>query len=152
MLARLLLLFILVPMVELALLLVIAQHTSALFTLGLIIVTGVIGASLARREGLQCLSRIQGELSQGHLPGDSLVDALMILIAGALLITPGVLTDLVGFSLLAPPIRAVLKKLVVARFKDRIVVSGFSVNAQRGADMGDTIDVEHRPAEPPQSG
>lgn len=152
MLARLLLLFILVPMIELSLLLLIAKHTSVLFTLGLIIVTGVIGASLARREGLQCLSRIQRELSQGHLPGDSLVDALMIFIAGALLITPGVLTDVVGFSLLVPQIRGVLKKLVVARFKDRIVVSGFSTKGPQGADMGDTIDVEHRPAEPPQSG
>ncbi len=74
MLARLLLLFILVPMIELALLLLIAQHTSALFTLGLIVFTGVLGAWLARREGTQCLSRIQTELSQGQMPGDSLVD------------------------------------------------------------------------------
>lgn len=152
MLARLLLLFILLPMVELALLLLIAQHTSALFTLGLIVVTGVIGAWLARREGTQCLSRIQKELSQGQLPGDSLVDALMILVAGAVLITPGVITDILGFSLLVPPIRVVLKRLVIARFKHRIVVSGSSSPSSGGTAFEDIIDVEHRPSEPPQSG
>ena len=148
MLARLLLLFILLPMVELALLLLIAEHTSALFTLGLIIVTGVLGAWLARREGTQCLSRIQKELSRGQLPGDSLVDALMILVAGALLLTPGVLTDLFGFFLLASPIRVVLKRFVIARFKHRIVVSGFSASTPRGGDMDDIIDVEPRPSDP----
>ncbi len=152
MLARLLLLFILLPMVELALLLVIAQHTSPLFTIGLIIVTGVVGAWLARREGTQCLSRIQAELSEGQLPGDSLVDGLMILIAGAVLITPGVLTDILGFSLLIPPVRASLKQLVVARFKHRIVVSGFSADPRPGGNSDDAIDVEHRPTEPPKSG
>lgn len=152
MLARLFLLFVLVPMVELALLLVIAQHTSALFTFGLILVTGVAGAWLARREGTQCLTRIQGELSQGQMPGDSLVDGLMILVAGVMLITPGVLTDLLGFSLLIPPVRAVLKRLVVARFKHRIVVSGFSSGMRSDGNFDDVIDVEHRPADPPQAG
>jgi UPF0716 protein FxsA len=151
-LARLLLLFILVPMAELALLLVIADYTDWLFTLGLIIFTGVVGAWLARREGTQCLSRIQAELSQGQLPGDSLVDGLMILVAGAVLITPGVLTDILGFSLLVPPIRARLKQLVIARFKHRIVVSGFSSGAPGGGDVSDVIDVEHGPTKPPRSG
>lgn len=149
MLARLLLLFILLPMVELALLLVIAEHTSVLFTLGMIIVTGVIGASLARREGTQCLSRIRAELAQGQLPGDSLVDGLMILVAGAMLITPGVLTDMLGFSLLISPIRARLKRLVVARFQHRVVVSGFSSGSPRHGEIDDVIDVEHRASDAP---
>ena len=96
--------------------------------------------------------RIQKELSQGQLPGDSLVDALMILVAGAVLITPGVITDILGFSLLVPPIRVVLKRLVIARFKHRIVVSGSSSPSSGGTAFEDIIDVEHRPSEPPQSG
>lgn len=152
MLARLFLLFVLTSMTELALLFWIAQHTSVLFTLGLIIVTGFVGAWLTKREGIQCLSRIQAELSRGQLPGDSLVDGLMILVAGAVLLTPGVITDILGFCLLIPPIRAVLKKLVIARFKHRIVVSGFSSNAPRGPNSDDIIDVEHRPSQPPRSG
>lgn len=147
MLARLIPLFVLMPMIELALLWIIAQHTSFLFTFALIITTGVIGASLAHRQGIQCLSRIQHELSQGHLPGDSLVDGLMILIAAVVLITPGVLTDFLGFCLLVPPIRVVLKRLVVARFKHRIVVSGFSTSPQQKTEFDDVIDVEHRPTD-----
>ena len=152
MLARLILLFILLPMLELALLMLIAEHTSLLFTLALIVVTGVIGAWLAKREGLQCLSRIQKELSQGQLPGDSLVDALMILVAGAVLITPGIITDILGFSLLVPPIRAAIKQRVIARFKHRIVVSNFSSSSPQHAGFDDIIDVEHHPSEPPQRG
>jgi UPF0716 protein FxsA len=150
-LARLFLLFVLTSITELALLLLIAEHTSALFTVGLIIVTGFVGAWLTKREGIQCFSRIQAELSQGHLPGDSLVDGLMILVAGAVLLTPGVLTDILGFCLLIPPIRAILKQLVIARFKHRIVVSGFSSTPPQGASSEDIIDVEHRPSEPPRS-
>jgi UPF0716 protein FxsA len=86
------------------------------------------------------------------MPGDSLVDGLMILVAGVMLITPGVLTDLLGFSLLIPPVRAVLKRLVVARFKHRIVVSGFSSGMRSDGNFDDVIDVEHRPADPPQAG
>lgn len=150
---RLLLLFILLPFLEFALLLVIAEHTSWQFTLGLIIVTGVVGAWLARREGTQCLGRIQSELSQGQMPGDSLVDGMMILVAGAMLITPGIITDIFGFSLLIPPMRFRLKQLVIARLKHRIVVSGFSSVPQSGPQPGsgfeDAIDVDHRPTEPP---
>ncbi len=149
---RLLLLFILVPFIELYLLFVIAEHTSALFTFGLIITTGVLGAWLARREGTQCLRRIQSEMSQGQMPGDSLVDGLMILVAGAVLITPGILTDILGFSLLIAPIRSRLKQLVIARFKHRIVVSGFPSGPQRSGDVDDVIDVNHRPTEPPPGG
>ncbi len=147
MLARLLLLFTLFPLVELVLLVALAQRTSLLFTLAVIVVTGVAGAWLARKQGTQCLRRIQAELSKGHMPGDSLVDGLMILVAGVLLITPGVLSDLVGISLLIPPIRTAFKRLVMARFKHRIVVSGFVSTSRTGPAWEDPIDVEHRPAD-----
>jgi UPF0716 protein FxsA len=151
-LGRLLLLFILVPMVELALLLLIGQYTGILFTLGLIVFTGALGAWLARHQGTQCLSRIQAELAKGQMPGDSLLDGLMILVAGAVLITPGVLTDILGFSLLIPPMRRVLKQLVIARFQHRIVVSGFSAGRRDASEFNDVIDVDHRPSDPPQGG
>lgn len=149
MLARLFLLFILLPMVELVLLLVIADHTSAMFTIGLIVLTGVVGAWLARHEGTQCVRRIQSELAEGQMPGDSLVDGMMILVAGAVLITPGVITDVFGFALLIPPIRALLKRYVRTRFQHHIVVSGFSTGPQQGRQSDDVIDVEHRPTDPP---
>lgn len=149
MLARLILLFILFPLVDMALLLVIAQHTGPLFTIGLIVVTGVVGAWSARRAGIHCLGRIQSQLAQGQMPADSLVDGLLILIAGALLITPGILTDAVGFALLIPPVRARLKRFFSTYFKSRVFVAGVSSGPPRSGDVDDVIDVDHRPANPP---
>ncbi len=103
------LLFIAVPLVELALLFQMARWTSPLFTFGLVIATGAIGATLARWQGFHTLRRIQQELSSGRMPSHALSDGLMILVAGALLLTPGVLTDLFGFSLLVPACRDVYR-------------------------------------------
>lgn len=149
MLGRLLLLFILLPMAELAMLVVVARHTSLLFTIGLLLASGVTGAWLARSQGTRCLSRIREELSQGRMPADSMIDGLMILVAGVMLLTPGVLTDVLAFCLLIPPLRAVIKRVVVARFKHRIVVSGFTSSPQSGANSEDVIDVEHRSSDRP---
>jgi len=120
MLWRLLVLFTVVPTIELVLLLVLADNTSWQFTVGLIIITGFIGAALARHEGLRCYRRIQEQLASGRLPGDSMMDGLMILVAGALLVTPGVLTDLVGFALLFPPFRGVVRAYAKKRFAANI--------------------------------
>ena len=113
MLFKLLLLFIAVPFVELAILLYIADLTSWQWTLALVIATGVVGSLLARSQGWRTYERIQSELAAGRLPGQALLDALMIFVAGALLLTPGVLTDLVGLSLLIPPCRAFYRKHLV---------------------------------------
>lgn len=142
MLFRLLLLFILVPLAELAILLWIAEVTDNwLFTLALVIVTGMVGAWLARREGLRCLRQIRRQLARGQLPGDSLLDGLMILIAGALLITPGVLTDLLGFALLVPTIRRVLKQYLKRRIQARIVIPPGSPDWNRSPPRDEIIDV-----------
>ncbi len=109
MLLRLLLLFTTVPLIELVLLLMLADHTGWQFTLGLVLATGIVGAALARWQGLRCLERLQQQAAAGQVPADPLMDGLMILVAAALLVTPGVLTDVVGFALLAPPVRGLLK-------------------------------------------
>ncbi|MHC4178578.1 MAG: FxsA family protein [Planctomycetota bacterium] len=123
MLLRLLLLFTLIPLVELVLLLILADNTSWQFTLALVLLTGVAGAALARHEGLRCWRRVQQKLAAGELPGDPLLDGLMILLAGALLVTPGVLTDLLGFGLLLPVFRRVVKRWLIRRFQARIRIS-----------------------------
>ena len=92
---RLLLLFIVVPAVELALLIEIGQRVGTLATLALIVASGVLGAALARTQGLQVLANVRTRINAGELPADSLLDGLLILIASALLVTPGVLTDAV---------------------------------------------------------
>ncbi|HUT91587.1 MAG TPA: FxsA family protein [Thermoguttaceae bacterium] len=144
MLVRLFLLFTLIPLVELALLFWIAQHTGWLFTLSLVIVTGVVGAWLARQEGLRCWLEVQRQLAEGKLPAEPLLDGLMILVAGALLITPGVLTDLVGFALLVPPIRRLVRRHLSARFQAHLVVHPMQGFAAPPAEDDDVIDVEYR--------
>lgn len=107
---RLLLLFTLVPFVELVLLLQIHHAISTIWgpgigllvTLGSIVLTGIAGAALARQQGLGVLRKFQSQTRQGQLPGDALADGMLILFGAALLLTPGILSDVLGFSLLIP--------------------------------------------------
>ncbi len=119
---RLLLLLTVVPLVELTILLRLAEQFSWRATLGLVLLTGVIGAWLARREGLKALGRIQADLAAGVAPAGAVVDGALILIAGIVLVTPGILTDLCGFALLIPPIRRWVKRRLARAFKKRIVL------------------------------
>ncbi|MDM8526861.1 FxsA family protein [Anaerolineales bacterium HSG24] len=123
MLARLLLLFIIVPMLELVLLIELGQWVGTLPTLGLIMVTGVVGAFLAKRQGIAVLKRIQTDTQTGRLPAESIFDGVMILVAGAFLMTPGILTDSFGFLCLFPPTRQAIKKLIWVQIR-RMVQNG----------------------------
>ena len=117
---RLFLLFIALPAVELALLIEIGRRIGTLETIGLIVVTGVVGAAMARSQGLRVLSRVREEMSAGLMPADSLLDGVMILLASALLVTPGVLTDAFGFLCLAPGFRSLVKSRIVRRIRTAI--------------------------------
>jgi UPF0716 protein FxsA len=116
---NLLLLFIVLPLAELALLLWLARLTSIGFTLALVIVTGAAGALLARSQGWRTLRRIRSELAAGRLPTESLVDALLIFVAGVLLLTPGVLTDAFGLLLLIPPCRRHYRRRLIHWLQSR---------------------------------
>ncbi len=94
-----------VPLVELALLLQVAERVGSLPTVALVVFTGALGAVLARRQGLRAWSEVQRELARGRSPGSALVDGLAILVGAAFLLTPGILTDAVGFGLLVPRAR-----------------------------------------------
>ena len=117
---RLLILFTVVPLLELWLLMLIGDIIGFGLTIALILVTGVVGASLARWQGVLCLQTVQRQVQAGQLPTDSLLDGLGILVAAALLVTPGVLTDIVGFGLLIPPVRRVVRRLIGARIRAKI--------------------------------
>ncbi|MGF1508196.1 MAG: FxsA family protein [Myxococcota bacterium] len=105
----LVLLFILIPAIELGLLIQVGSFLGVLPTLALVVGTGIVGASLAKSEGLRTFREIQARSARGEMPTDQLVDGAMILFAGALLITPGILTDLFGFACLIPGTRKILK-------------------------------------------
>ncbi len=147
----LLLLFILVPAIELALLLEVGSHLGTLPTLGLIAATGVVGASLARRQGLAVLGRAQDQMARGELPAGSLADGVMILVAGALLITPGILTDAFGFLLLVPVFREVVRNVAMSRLRKAVEENRVHVDvAGMGfpSEAAPVIDVPPEPFEP----
>lgn len=130
MLSRLLLLFIIVPAVELLLLIQMGRWIGTLPTIGLIVVTGIVGAYLTRQQGLQVLRRIQQEVKTGQMPGGTLLEGGMILVAGAVLMTPGVLTDALGFLLLIPQTRKLLRGVAWRQIqrmidKGQIRIGGF---------------------------
>jgi len=114
--------FIVLPLLELYILLRIGEAVGFLPTVGLVIFTGVLGAWLAQHEGLRTAGAIREELDAGHIPTDRLMDAALILAAGILLLTPGILTDITGFLLLAPPVRAPIRRWIKEALRKRFVV------------------------------
>ncbi len=114
---RLLLLFIVVPAVELALLIEVGSRIGTPATLGLIVATGIAGAALARHQGLGVLRQMQAEVEKGRVPADSLADGAFVLVAGALLVTPGILTDAFGLLCLVPAFRGLAKRLLWRRLE-----------------------------------
>jgi UPF0716 protein FxsA len=114
MLARLALLFVTVPLAELALLVWVGRRVGLVPTVALVVVTGIAGAALARWQGLATLDRFRAALDAGRLPHRELVDGVLILVAGAVLLTPGLLTDLAGFLLLVPPVRRLVRDRAMA--------------------------------------
>ena len=136
--ARLLILFITVPAVELLLLIHIGSRIGPLPTIAIILITGFLGASLTRTQGLKTLTRYQQALAEGRLPHEEIMDGLMILVAGAVLLTPGFLTDIAGFLLLVPSIRTAVRKKLAGYLKTRIQVVG-----PDGAPMNPEKPIEH---------
>ncbi len=157
--ARLGCLFILLPVVELALLLRVGQWLGLWPTVGLVALTGVLGAWLVRTEGVRTMARFQAQVARGELPGRVLMDGAAILVGGAFLLTPGILTDAVGFALLFPPTRRLLQDQVTVRLAQgirsgriQVVSTGFGWGGgPAGRPPGPTDDDED-PPRPPRPG
>lgn len=134
MLGWLLILFIGLPLADLILLLRIGGVLGFWLTVGVVILTGLVGATLARWQGLRTLARIQGELASGRMPGDELADGALILLAAALLVTPGFLTDLLGVFLLIPLTRRLFRGALRRYFTRRMVVGQVTIHTVRAGD------------------
>lgn len=119
-LARLALLFVLVPLVELTLLIQVGRWVGLWPTVATVFLTGIVGAGLARAEGLRTMWAFRADLARGRIPAQPIQDGLAILVGGALLLTPGFVTDLVGFGLLVPITRRAVQRAVRRRLRDRI--------------------------------
>lgn len=120
MLARLIFFFVAIPLLEFLILIEVGRMIGLLSTLAIVIFTGILGAWLARRQGLDVLQTIRTELNQNKLPASALLDGAMILLAAVVLMTPGILTDAVGFCLLMPAIRRRIRKTIQARLENWI--------------------------------
>lgn len=120
---KLFLLFTLVPLIELYLLLKLGMIFGLGVTLIIVIGTGALGAALAKHEGLRVWFRIQQEMQAGRFPGDELLDGFLIFTSGVLLITPGLLTDILGFLILSPSTRFIFKQWLMKKVR-QMMASG----------------------------
>lgn len=114
------LLFIIIPALEIWLLITAGNVIGAIPTIFLIMLTGIVGAYLAKQQGYATIRAAQYQLQEGIIPGDALLDGICILVGGVLLLTPGFITDTVGFLLLLPPGRRLVKPFLLKWFKNKI--------------------------------
>lgn len=166
MLLRLLLILTLVPAAELILLLNVHHWLSSelgvgratAIAIGTILGTGVVGAALARSQGLAVLRQMQDSATRGEMPATALMDGAMVLFGGALLLTPGYLTDVLGLTLLIPVTRPLYKALIQRWIRHKIDSGQWQVHvtgqqhtwsSERPAADSDVIDVQPRDDEDP---
>lgn len=145
-------LFLMLPIIELYIIVQVAGSMGVLNTIGLLIVVSVVGAWLVRRQGLGVLGRVQAQLAEGRLPGKELVDGLLILFAGALMLTPGFLTDALGLSLLLPPTRVLIRTVLMRRFRGRVVLGSGSSGGPFGRSRWVSYDVTDDGGDRPDDG
>ncbi|MGI9622469.1 MAG: FxsA family protein [Acidimicrobiales bacterium] len=136
----LLLLFIVVPILELYVIIQVADGIGVVETIVLLILVSVVGAWLVKREGLSVLRKVQTELARGQMPTKQIVDGALIMLAGALMLTPGFVTDAVGVLFLIPPTRALFRRLIMSRFRGRVQVASFGPGG--GFRTGPVVDVQ----------
>ncbi|HKL74468.1 MAG TPA: FxsA family protein [Halanaerobiales bacterium] len=117
---KLLIVFATVPLIELALLIKIGEFIGIIPTIIIVGSTGIIGITLARSQGYQVIKKIKNKIELGKLPADDLIGGVLILIGGTMLLTPGILTDITGFSLIFPITRSVFVKIAKNKIKKYI--------------------------------
>ncbi len=110
------LLFILIPIVEITLLINVGQAIGAWYTVGLVVLSAFVGVNMLRYQGISTLARAQQRMNAGELPGEEMVEGIVLAVGGALLITPGFVTDTLGFCCLIPVTRKALVRVLMSRF------------------------------------
>lgn len=142
MLARLILLFVTVPLADLALLMLLSQYIGLWTSVGLVVLSGIIGAFLAQQSWRSVMQKMQTNLSRGKMSSELLSDSAMVLFAAGLLLTPGFLTDAAGLSLLIPQCRKVYRTWVTAWLKRNFKFQIVSMNPGQSAHDPNTVDGE----------
>lgn len=144
------LLFLVVPIVEIYIIIQVGAAVGGWNAIALMVLVSMIGAWMVRREGLSLIGRIQSQIDAGSLPTKELVDGLLVVMAGALMLTPGFLTDAFGLFCLFPPTRILIRTVLIARFANKVQVAGTSfgpfgpggaANAGFRGGFGGVVDV-----------
>jgi UPF0716 protein FxsA len=140
-------LLIVIPLIEIAVIIQVGDWLGIVNTIGLLILVSVVGAWLVKRQGLGVLRRIRLQQQAGQVPGAAVFDGALIVVAGALLLFPGFVTDALGLLLLLPPVRAGVRAFLRRRFARRVQV----VRSVRTATWSDPGRPPYPPPEPPRS-
>jgi UPF0716 protein FxsA len=144
------LLFIVVPIAELAVIIQVGQEIGVWWTIAILVADSILGSVLMRTQGRAAWRRFNVALQSGRPPAREVLDGVLVIFGGALLLTPGFLTDILGLLLLIPPTRAVVRRILVRRFADRMIASavrrapaGFGPPGGHPGDVeGTAVDVD----------
>ncbi len=135
---KLAILFTIIPITELYLLISVGEIIGTYTTISIVIITGIAGAALAKKQGFKVLGEIRGCMERGEIPGKELLEGILVLTGGVTLLTPGFATDLLGFTLLIPFTRKLYAGIILHYFKDRFTTTVSTPSATHE----DFIDVE----------
>ena len=143
MLLPLVLLFVVVPLAELFVIIQVGQAIGVWWTIGILIADSILGSVLMRSQGRAAWRRFNDALRAGRVPAREVIDGALVIFGGALLLTPGFLTDILGLVLLLPPTRAVVRAVLLRRFAHRLVVSATAPRQRRPDDIeGTAVDAD----------
>ena len=155
MLPVLLIIFVLVPIAELAVIIQVGQEIGVWWTIAILIADAVLGSLLLRSQGRIAWRRFNVTLQAGRPPAREVLDGVLVIFGGAFLLTPGFITDIFGVILLLPPTRAIVRRLLVRRFSERMIVAARTragTWSTRSGDVDGTavdVDTEHLPRSTP---
>jgi UPF0716 protein FxsA len=137
-------LFILIPIIEIYVLIQVGSQIGALTTVLLVLLTAVIGVNLIRHQGLSTLNQVQTQMQHGEIPATGLIEGMFLFIAGALLLTPGFVTDTIGFLLLIPPLRKALALWILEHSGWIVRMQTHTTHEGQHQDSPRTLEGEYR--------
>ncbi len=143
-------LFLMLPVLEIATFIAVGSEIGVLGTLALCILSAAAGWMIVQKQGIDTLFRGRAAMEEGHFPGKAMFDGLCIALAGALLILPGFVSDAIGFALLVPPVRDLLRRFMASHMDVRVETNSYSASAYR-PDGGVVEGTYERVDEPPET-
>ncbi|MDU0353491.1 FxsA family protein [Paraglaciecola aquimarina] len=145
--AKLFILFVILPILEIALLINVSDQIGGWYTLAIVVLTAFFGARLVRQEGLSTLATAQQKMQTGKMPGQEMAEGLLLVIAGVLLVTPGFITDGLGFLLSLPMTRPVIAKNILKHMTVSMVNQNQSYQTDFNQQTRSNFDFQHKSGE-----